>query len=138
MYSSTEQVYPPRSDAIRSARWFCVDYLHGVLTGTDSDIDATVDDARLIVSELVTNAMQAHPSEIRLRVSYNDEYVRITVSDTAPGIPTQQHPAPTSEHGRGLRIVDQLAKRWGTAELAEGKQVWAEIALTPDTRPLHH
>jgi signal transduction histidine kinase len=138
MYSSTEQVYRPRSDAVRSARWFCVEYLHGVLFGNDSDIDATVDDARLIVSELVTNAIQAHPTEIRLRVSYNAEYVRITVSDTASGTPAQQHPTATSEHGRGLRIVDQLAKRWGTAELAEGKQVWAEIALAADVRPLRH
>jgi hypothetical protein len=37
--------------------------------------------------------------------------------------------------GRGIRIVQGLAARWGVDDHEDGKRVWAELALSPRRRP---
>ena len=133
---SAEQVYAPKPESVRSARWYCVDYLRQVLVGTDDAVESILDDARLVVSELVTNAVQTDPTEVRLRVAATEGLVRIVVSDTGTGTPSSEHPHPTTEHGRGLWIVEQTALRWGTTTLPGGKEVWAEIAFAGDVLSL--
>ncbi len=133
---SAEQVYAPKPESVRSARWYCVDYLRQVLMGTDDAVESILDDARLVVSELVTNAVQADPTEVRLQIGATAGLVRIVVSDTGSGTPIAGQPQPTTEHGRGLWIVEQTALRWGTTKLPAGKQVWAEIALADDVLSL--
>ncbi len=58
--------------------------------------------------------------------------MRISVIDDGAGTPKARRPQPTTEHGRGLWIVEQIAKSWGTTTRPDGKEVWAEIALAPD------
>ena len=132
MLPSAEQVYPPKSESVRTARWFCVDYLRNVLVGTDDEVEAVLDDVRLIVSELMTNAIQARPTQVRLEIVAGVDHVRISVADDGAGTPTPRRPQSTTEHGRGLWIVEQIAKCWGTSSRPDGKEVWAEIALAPD------
>ena len=129
---SAEQEYPPKSESVRNARWFCVDYLRNVLVGTDDQVEAVLDDVRLIVSELMTNAIQARPTKVRLQIAAGTDHIRVSVADDGAGSPALRRPHATSEHGRGLWIVEQIAKSWGTDSRPDGKQVWADIALEPD------
>lgn len=127
-----EQLFPAVSSSAQRARWFGVDYLRQVLIGSDDGVDAAVDDARLVISELVTNALNAKPSEVLLAVAVDAAAIRITVGDDAVGQPEPKRPGSSAEHGRGLWVVAQIAKRWGTVAAEGRKDVWAEIPLPAD------
>ncbi|MDP9094440.1 MAG: ATP-binding protein [Actinomycetota bacterium] len=86
-----------------------------------------VDEATIVVSELVTNAVQAGCSVARLTLAIDDERVRIAVSDDVSGLPRRRDTGPADEHGRGLQIVEALCADWGVANTTEGKRVWAEL-----------
>lgn len=95
------------------------------------DLEGTLDDALLVVSELAANALTHARSSYRLRLSATPAALRIEVDDAGAGTPEPQPLTETEEHGRGLHLVDALAASWGM-EAAEsgGKRVWAELALT--------
>jgi len=98
----------------------------------EGDIDdTTLRNARLLVSELVTNAVRHVPAdegdEIELVVDRDDRRVRIEVADRGPGfVPSPRAPTNASTSGWGLRILDQVAQRWGLAE-GPGARVWFEL-----------
>ncbi|WP_406302380.1 SpoIIE family protein phosphatase [Streptomyces sp. NBC_00885] len=79
----------------------------------------------LIVSELVTNAIRYASGPIRLRLIRQDVLI-CEVFDTSNTSPRLRHARTTDEGGRGLFLVAQVAKRWGTRYTAEGKIIWAE------------
>ncbi len=91
------------------------------------------EDAELVVSELVTNAVRAPaPSDrqVAVRVGRPDEAtVRLEVCDAGEGRPAPRVPAPGDEGGYGLLLVEALAYRWGTERRpgGVGKTVWAEL-----------
>jgi anti-sigma regulatory factor (Ser/Thr protein kinase) len=90
---------------------------------------ADVDTATLLVSEVVTNAVLHARSAVTLTVDVADDVVRITVRDGSPVQPRVHPLAPTSATGRGMFLVDRLAKRWGVDAdpVAGGKVVWFEV-----------
>ncbi|MFD0529893.1 ATP-binding protein [Kitasatospora arboriphila] len=105
---------------------------------------AGAEDAALVVSELVTNAVVHSRSGaggvLWVEVRRRHGTVRVSVTDggTADGPAPHGplHPLPhrppvdAGDFGRGLRIVDALAARWGSVgEAADGRRtVWAELA----------
>jgi anti-sigma regulatory factor (Ser/Thr protein kinase) len=93
-------------------------------------------DAVVVVSELVTNAVlhAAAPVRLRLALAHPPEgsVLRIEVSDGSPTPPRPRTPTRDLPDGRGLHIVQALAGRYGVLETTEGKTVWAEITLEPD------
>jgi Histidine kinase-like ATPase domain len=80
----------------------------------------------LLVSELTTNALRhaTGPFEVRVRALPR---VRVEVRDSARCLPLVKDLGTAEEGGRGLQIVGQLARSWGTEELADGKVVWFEL-----------
>ncbi len=108
------------------------------------------DDAVLLTSELVTNAVRAtcitgpaprwsdphHLALIRLRLIVVDDSLIIEVWDreaTPPVLPDT--PDPEDESGRGLLIVAGLSKQWNYDRPAEGgKWVWAELGIPAASR----
>ncbi len=80
----------------------------------------------LLVSELTTNALRhaAGPFEVRVRA---EPRVRVEVRDSSTRLPTVRDLDATEESGRGLHIVGELARAWGTEERADGKVVWFEL-----------
>ncbi|WP_432146604.1 SpoIIE family protein phosphatase [Streptomyces sp. bgisy084] len=82
----------------------------------------------LIVSELVTNAIRYGNGRIRLRLIRQDALI-CEVSDPSSSAPRMRHARTTDEGGRGLFLIAQLARRWGTRYTADGKIVWAEERL---------
>ncbi|MGW7358026.1 ATP-binding protein, partial [Streptomyces sp. NPDC054802] len=57
------------------------------------------------------------------------------VSDTSSTSPRLRHARTTDEGGRGLLIVAQLARRWGTRYTKTGKIIWTEQVI-PDPPPV--
>jgi anti-sigma regulatory factor (Ser/Thr protein kinase) len=92
------------------------------------------DAAVLLVSELVTNAVQhAGPdaSGTVLRLQYGGGWLRIEVHDTSPHGPRPRIPDWRDESGFGLMLVDALAAKWGVQQTTQGKAVWAELDARP-------
>ena len=97
---------------------------------------SAVTDAALVISELLSNALQhAGPlpgSGIRVTWELEDGSVRVAVSDGGGATrPELGQPTPTATGGRGLRIVARLSRRWGTLRDEEGATVWAEVLVMP-------
>ena len=102
-------------------------------------------DAELVVSELVTNAVQVSgaadppdarggdpgpPATVRVRVLAYQAGVIVEVWDRDPGSPVRREEASVQEGGRGLVIVDALCRDWGFFHTADGdKVVWAELVI---------
>lgn len=90
----------------------------------------------LILSELVTNAIRYGSPPIHVRLLCDDSSLTCEVSDGSSTSPHLRHAATTDEGGRGLFLVAQLTKRWGTRYTNSGKVIWAEQSLpeaTPDS-----
>ncbi|MEX2970083.1 SpoIIE family protein phosphatase [Streptomyces sp. C184] len=88
----------------------------------------------LIVSELVTNAIRHAAGPITLRLIRQDALI-CEVFDTSSTSPRLRHARTTDEGGRGLFIVAQLARQWGTRYTPTGKIIWTEQSMPagPDT-----
>ena len=87
-----------------------------------------VEDAELVVSELVTNALVHGQSACELRAGLSDAALRLQVVDDGQGMPDPQAATDTDEHGRGLLLVSVLSTAWGVELLPDGgKIVWAEL-----------
>lgn len=89
------------------------------------------DDATLVVSELVSNAIEHAGSGCQLSIARVDEGVRIEVHDSGSGTPEPRPVSVTAEDGRGLLIIAALSAAWGIDDAAHGKTVWVELALPP-------
>lgn len=93
------------------------------------------DYTELIVSELVTNAVEFAQHEVRVTVARDDTCIRIEVHDDGLGDPeSASHPL-LAEAGRGLGLVESLTTQWGVEPDAEGKTVWGEVHCPPDAAP---
>ncbi|RZB19511.1 PAS domain S-box protein [Streptomyces sp. F001] len=88
----------------------------------------------LIVSELVTNAVRHGTGPVHLRL-IRHHALTCEVHDTSNSTPRRRHPHITDDNGRGLLLVDELSRRWGTRHTPNGKLTWAEQCLTPKNAP---
>ncbi|HYY19694.1 MAG TPA: ATP-binding protein [Streptosporangiaceae bacterium] len=92
------------------------------------------DDAEMITSELVTNAVQhacANGTQtigVTLTYAGSPAAVTIAVSDSFPQGPITPDTPAGSEQGRGLQIVEALSARWGWHPEDGGKTVFAVLA----------
>ena len=86
--------------------------------------------ADLLVSELVTNAVQHSSKRVAVGVDLDVHRLRVEVSDDGQDMPRVEHEGVWSEHGRGLRLVEAISDAWGVAPQRGGKRVWFE--LRPD------
>jgi two-component sensor histidine kinase len=84
--------------------------------------------AEIVVTELVTNAVEHAASASVVEVERRSRTFRLTVRDfdVAP-LPAAHLPDPTSPRGRGLAMVAAVAASWGVEPHRDGKTVWAEL-----------
>ena len=101
--------------------------------------DGARDDAMLVLSELVSNAVKhAAPlpsGEIAVRWEVQADLLHIEITDG--GATTRPHAsavALSSLGGRGLEIVRTVSSQWGVTEAPESVTVWAEVPRTPGGR----
>ncbi|MCX4747832.1 ATP-binding protein [Kitasatospora sp. NBC_01287] len=96
-----------------------------------------VETGELLLSELATNAVTHSRAPGRLifvDLHANGERLRIEVHDAGGSRPELAVPAPEDEHGRGLLLVNTLAKQWGCTDRPNGpigKIAWCEVG--PDS-----
>ncbi|MFH9471560.1 SpoIIE family protein phosphatase [Streptomyces clavifer] len=90
-------------------------------------LDDLADEVELLVSEVVTNAVRYAERPVTLRLLRTD-ILRCEVGDDSPQLPRQRRARDTDEGGRGLFLVNRLARRWGATRLSTGKVVWFEMA----------
>jgi anti-sigma regulatory factor (Ser/Thr protein kinase) len=93
------------------------------------------DDAEIITSELVTNAIQhAYADSIGDKISvilmrvWHKEAVAIIVSDSSPVPPVKHTTMASSAQGRGLQVVEALSAYWAWHPEDGGKAVYAILA----------
>jgi serine phosphatase RsbU (regulator of sigma subunit)/anti-sigma regulatory factor (Ser/Thr protein kinase) len=118
--------FAPDAQAPRLARRFVADVLSG---RTD---DGSLEVARLLVSELVTNAVVHAASAVEVEVVTEDAgvVVRVRDADTGPLASRAGGGTELDEGGRGFMLVDRLAHTWGTEHSGGRKTVW--FRLGPD------
>jgi len=129
--------YQPEPAAAAAARRFVRETLRSwPLPGRDDrpDPDALIDDAVLLTSELVTNAVVHAGTSVHVTCRLLAEAVEIVVLDGRPAqlIPdTPRPPADPAEctSGRGLHLPAQLASAWGVTYAQAAKAVWFRIGL---------
>jgi anti-sigma regulatory factor (Ser/Thr protein kinase) len=100
---------------------------HHLARAVEAERLEITDDASLIVSELLANAVEHAEGEIRLRATRTDHLLRVEVHDRGSGRPEVRHGALDDEYGRGLLIIERIAARWGVEPSPVGKLVWAEL-----------
>ena len=104
------------------------------------DLGHLADDAAIINSELVTNAVQhagcdvTETIRVTLARTRDQDSVIIVVSDSSPHGPVMRNPTADSEPGRGLQIVASLSVHWGWHPEPHGKTVYAILATETDAR----
>lgn len=116
----------PSPSAARAARAFVADVLQGWPA-------ATVETTRLLVSELVTNAVLYARSTIEVSVSARGR-LRVEVGDSHPSDPVPKNYELDADTGRGLALLVSLAEEWGVERTATGKTVWFVVANHEDGR----
>ena len=88
-----------------------------------------VESAQLVVSELITNAYQHSPQSdsFELELSQRGKGLRIALADGSAIRPVVRELSSDGETGRGMVIVQTLAKRWGAEDHHGGKRVWVDL-----------
>lgn len=122
--SPRQIVLPADATAPRAARAFLADACCGRHEAR------VVDEAQLLVSELVTNAVRygAPPIELEVRCA-GDDQLEIRVRDSQPTAPLPKNPGPDAEGGRGLLLVDLVSEAWGHEDDHDGKAVWFTLRV---------
>ncbi len=95
-------------------------------------LDGLGDVAALLVSELVTNSLRYATGPIGVRLVQPSGplgALLVEVSDPLPDPPRERSAEPDDETGRGLRLVANSSRRWGTRPGEAGKTVWFELAV---------
>jgi hypothetical protein len=115
---------PATTDAPRMARRL-------MAVHTASFPEAMRDDADVLISELVTNALVHGRPAITVELTTWAAGVHVAVHDTSPTLPElpAHTPALGQATGRGLLIIDALSSGWGitASENTPGKTVWCEL-----------
>ncbi|MFJ4684468.1 SpoIIE family protein phosphatase [Streptomyces sp. NPDC091377] len=93
------------------------------------ELEELTDSVELLVSEVVTNAVRYASRPVTLRLLRTD-VLRCEVGDDVPQLPRLRQARATDEGGRGLYLVNRLARRWGATRLSTGKVVWFELNRT--------
>jgi hypothetical protein len=94
-----------------------------------------VDAARVVVSELVANALLHACTRMDLSLSLHHARLSLAVRDYNAALPRIRGEDPESLNGRGLVLVDGFSRSWGALPTAEGgKVVWAVVDVSQDAR----
>jgi anti-sigma regulatory factor (Ser/Thr protein kinase) len=104
-------------------------FVSSVLTRRPYEDRVDLGDARLVVSELASNAVLHAGAPFSVSVRYTGSAVRISVRDWSPTKPVLRNGGPASLSGRGLHLVAAMAESWGVDSDPDGKAVWAELPL---------
>ncbi len=128
--------YQPEPAAAAAARRFVRQILQSWdIAARTWDPDRVVDDAVLLTSELVTNAVvhAGTPLDVTCRLTSGELEVAVRDRHPARTLPDIPQAASTSaERGRGLLLPSVLASSWGVTYARTAKAVWFRMCLARD------
>jgi anti-sigma regulatory factor (Ser/Thr protein kinase) len=118
-----QATFEPDSSSVRAVRSF-------IASATDlpKDVETTV---ILLASELAANSVLHARTAYQVGVNAAFGRVRVSVTDANPRLPVMKLHSLEAATGRGLRLVQTLADRWGVESHEMGKTVWFEFDLDP-------
>jgi anti-sigma regulatory factor (Ser/Thr protein kinase) len=90
---------------------------------------ARVGDLRLVISEVVTNAVRhGGRGDMLLAVTPKQNFLCVQVTDTGDGFaPRPRAYAPDEDGGFGLFLIERLTRRWGLTREDSNTRVWFEF-----------
>jgi anti-sigma regulatory factor (Ser/Thr protein kinase) len=124
--SSVERTLPPESASVAAARRFVED------TCEAWDCEPAGWTATQLVSELATNAVLHARTPFTVGLERVGDLLRVSVRDGSPLAPRVRTYGSESTTGRGLRLVETLARSWGVEPGTDGKAVWFELPADAD------
>ncbi|MEV7401719.1 ATP-binding protein [Streptomyces sp. NPDC091267] len=128
MSLSQQRRFPRRRTSVGASR----DFVVGVLK--EWRLTPLIDDIRLCVSELATNAvLHGVPPgrEFAVGLRATEELMRLEVRDSGGGVPVVQQPEESNCSGRGLFLAGALAAEFGVDHHTLGKTVWLTFRKPP-------
>ena len=134
--------YQPEPRAAAAARRFVRDTLRTWrLGGPGPGRAGLIDDAVLLTSELVTNAVVHAGTPVQVTCWLAENAVEVVVLDRHPAqlVPGGSRAGPGAADrtsGRGLLLPGELASSWGVTYARTAKAVWFRLGLEPDPEPL--
>ncbi|MFI8825689.1 ATP-binding protein [Streptomyces sp. NPDC053431] len=118
--------------AIASARAFTTDFLAAASAVRPAPLtDERVDLAKLVVSELVTNAVRHAPGPCRLVLELREDTLEISVIDRAAAAPVPRGHDPRRIGQHGVEIVVAVCESVTVEPHPTGKRVRACLSLLP-------
>jgi anti-sigma regulatory factor (Ser/Thr protein kinase) len=119
---------PPIPPSVPVARHLVLELLRSWRAPQDRE------DAALLVTELVSNVVDHVQGEanLTLELELSDRTLLIAVIDGSSIRPVVRELSTDRPRGRGMRMVESIADRWGADDHLGGKRVWFE--LLPPTR----
>lgn len=122
-----EYTLPREAASARWARQLTTGFLNG--SRTSPEAATQLDEANLVVSELVTNATRHGRGRCRLRLSSADGEITVEVRDDSVRLPRMRQPGVEAEGGRGIPLVQCLARQLNvTVAPGGGKTVRAVLS----------
>jgi anti-sigma regulatory factor (Ser/Thr protein kinase) len=112
---------PAEPSSARAARRFVADSLRS------EDSEHWELAAKLLVTELVTNAILHARTEVTVSLRVESDGLRISVRDSSRRMPSPRSYSSDATTGRGLALVERLSAEWGVEPDADGKTVWVKI-----------
>lgn len=124
---SNDVLLPATPDSVTAARRFVRNAMQDMPVNTCEIVE-------LLVSELATNAVVHARSEFQIRVLRAPDSVRVEVADAGSGDIAPRTIADSEAHGRGLRIVGQLADEWGVLSTPDSatRIVWFRVSTAEE------
>ena len=123
--------FGPEFASVASARSFVREVLDAWQFG------ARIPEASVLVTELCSNSVLHARGAYTVTVSCRDDVLRIAVRDASVHLPVEKTRTPEAMTGRGLVLVDAYADAWGVERHADGKTVWATLAVGVSKVPGH-
>ena len=117
---------PPTARSVRVARHVVLELLRVWQVPHDGE------DAALLVTELVANVVDhvGGDADLTLEIGASDDWLRIAVVDGSAVRPVVRELSLAEPRGRGMRMVQAIADRWGAEDHRGGKRVWFELRPT--------
>jgi anti-sigma regulatory factor (Ser/Thr protein kinase) len=114
---------PPTVVSVPAARHIVLELLRAW------DVPHDREDAALLVTELVANVVDHVGGEVHLTLELeaSDEWLRIAVADGSSVRPIVRQLSMDEPRGRGMRMIQAIADRWGADDHHGGKRVWFEL-----------
>jgi anti-sigma regulatory factor (Ser/Thr protein kinase) len=96
-----------------------------------ADHPAQLDEALLLITELVTNSVRYSSPTLMLSIECLGSNLKVRVRDGSTALPQQRRARDDDEAGRGLALVEALSDAWGVERVSDedgsGKAVWFEL-----------